>query len=316
MRILNAEETAKALPRNTLVETLRDAFREGCEAPLRHHHTVQVPAEADASLLIMPAWQSGKYLGIKNVMVVPENHRRNRPAVAASYLLYSATSGELLAIIDGEELTHRRTAAASALASGYLSRSDSSHLLMIGAGGLAPHLIYAHCKARPINKVSIWARDFTKSTALASSLTLNNISVDAVQTLDTACSQADIISCATLSETPLVLGSNVKDGTHVDLVGAFTPLMRESDDELIESSSLFADTVEGVLAEGGDYVQPINQGVISTDDIVADLYTLTRGEHKGRQHPLETTVFKSTGTALEDLAAAALAFERTAGNCV
>lgn len=309
MLIFDAQKTAKALPRSALINTLREAFKQGCESPLRHHHTIKIQDEADASLLLMPAWQSGKYLGIKNVIVVPDNHKRGKPAVAASYLLYSAVSGELLAIIDGEELTRRRTGAASALASSYLSRTDSSHLLMIGSGGLIPHLIKSHCKVRPIDTVNIWARDSQKSKALAASLTIDGVKINAVQNLAVACSQADIISSATLSNTPLILGENTTPGTHIDLVGAFTPQMRESDDGLIKASSLFADTLEGVLSEGGDYVQPLADGVITRDNIIADLYALAREEHRGREIAQEITVFKSTGSALEDLAAGALAFE-------
>lgn len=309
MLILDAQQTAKALPRRALVEALRQAFKQGCQAPLRHHHTIQVPNEADATLLIMPAWQCGKYLGIKNVLVIPENYRRSKPAVVASYQLYSAVNGEMLAIIDGQQLTNRRTAAASALASSYLSRRNSKHLLMIGAGGLASHLIKAHCDVRPINKVSIWARDYEKAALLADSLLLSGIQSQAEVDIAAACSEADIISCATLSESPLVLGKNVNDGTHIDLVGAFKVSMRESDDQLISTASLFADTFEGAPTEGGDYAQPIANGIIYASDIVADLYALTRQQHDGRKHDQEITVFKSTGTSLEDLAAAILAYE-------
>jgi alanine dehydrogenase len=314
MLILDAQQTAKALPRRALVEALRQAFIQGCEAPLRHHHTVQIDNEADASLLIMPAWQKGKYLGIKNVMVIPENHKRGKPSVVASYQLYSAVNGEMLAIIDGQELTNRRTAAASALASSYLSRTDSKHLLMIGAGGLAPHLIEAHCDVRPINKVSIWARDYQKGALLADSLKLTSTHIEAVKDLATACSEADVISSATLSESPLVLGKNVKSGTHIDLVGAFTTSMRESDYDLIMKAILYADTREGALIEGGDYAQAIADGIIIDDHVVADLYTLARQQHAGRKNDQEVTVFKSTGTALEDLAAGILAYE-SASRC-
>jgi alanine dehydrogenase len=314
MLILDAQQTARALPRRALVEALRQTFKQGCQAPLRHHHTIQVPNEANATLLIMPAWQYGKYLGIKNVMVIPENYRRSKPAVLASYQLYSAVNGEMLAIIDGQELTNRRTAAASALASSYLSRTDSKHLLMIGAGGLAPHLVKAHCDVRSINKVSIWARDYQKAALLADSLRFNSTHIEAVKDLATACSEADVISSATLSESPLVLGKNVKSGTHIDLVGAFTPSMRESDYDLIMKATLFADTREGALIEGGDYAQAIADGIIIEDHVVADLYTLARQQHAGRKNDQEVTVFKSTGTALEDLAAGILAYE-SASRC-
>jgi ornithine cyclodeaminase len=187
---------------------------------------------------------------------------------------------------------------------------------MIGAGGLVPHLIRAHCDVRSINKVSIWARDIKKSRSLANSITLNGVQINAIEALDRGCSQADIISSATLSEAPLVLAKNVAAGTHVDLVGAFMPSMRESDDELIRTSTLFADTVEGALIEGGDYVQPLEAGIISATDIVADLYSLSQQHHIGRRSHQEITVFKSTGTALEDLAAGILAFETSSASAV
>ncbi|MBL4671080.1 MAG: hypothetical protein JKX81_02380 [Arenicella sp.] len=141
------------------------------------------------------------------------------------------------------------------------------------------------------------------------SLTLSGIQIEAVEDLPTACAEADIISSATLSESPLILSKNVKDGTHIDLVGAFKTTMRESDDELIMRATLFADTFKGALNEGGDFAQPLADGVIVGDDVVADLYALARVEHDGRKSDQEVTVFKSTGTALEDLAAAVLAYE-------
>ncbi len=312
MQVLDAKQTANALPRRALVETLREAFQEGVSAPqintpFRHHHAIENIDESDASLLIMPAWRSGQFLGIKTVLVIPDNHLREKPAVAASYQLYSALSGELLAVIDGAELTNRRTAAASALASSYLSREHSASLLMVGAGSLAPHLIEAHCDIRPIESVKVWARDPRKAEALVASLTIPHVTIEAVSSLVQASREVDIISCATLSKTPLIHCDFVAPGTHIDLVGAFTPDMRESDSALIKQGSLFADTMDGVKTEGGDYIQAIKDGQISKNHIIADLFDLCRNRHSGRQNSQEITIFKSTGTALEDLAAATLA---------
>lgn len=308
MLILNATETAVVLPWLELVDALRKGFISGCAAPARHHHEFSIPNETAGTLLLMPAWQEGEYLGVKQVLVIPENAKRGLSAVCASYQLSSATTGELLAIIDGGVLTNRRTSAASALASTYLSREDSEHLLMIGTGGLAPNLIEAHCAVRPISKVSIWGRNVKSSEKLVQQLQSNGLCINVVTDLQEAVGHADIVSCATLSEQPLVCGDWIKPGTHVDLVGAFKSSMRESDDSLMRRASIFADTIEGALEEAGDIIQAIRSGAVSVGDIQSDLFGLAGGKHQGRSSDQEITVFKSVGTALEDLAAAVLAY--------
>lgn len=309
MIVLDAQQTASALPWPHLIEALRDGFAEGCEAPLRHHHQFEIPSEVSGTLLLMPAWTAGRYLGVKQVLVIPDNQQRNLSSVCASYQLSSALTGQPLAHIDGAVLTNRRTAAASALASSYLSRSDSSKLLMVGTGGLARSLIEAHCTARTITNVSVWGRNARHSRALAEDMQQIGINANSVDDLQSACGTADIISCATSSSDALIQGAWLSDGTHVDLVGAFTADMRESDDELISKASIFVDTRAGALTEAGDILQPLKDGLINEDDIVADLYDLTRETHAGRKSASEITVFKSVGTALEDLAAAVLAYQ-------
>ena len=125
-----------------------------------------------------------------------------------------------------------------------------------------------------------------------------------------AAAGAHIISCATLSADPLIQGDWLEEGAHVDLVGGFRPDMREADDKVVERSRVFVDTREGALSEAGDIMQPIESGVLNVDDIAGDLFDLTRGDRGGRRYYDQITVFKSVGTALEDLAAAELAFER------
>lgn len=309
MRILDAQQTAAALPWQALIDALKEGFKNGCETPLRHQHQFEIPNESDGTLLLMPAWTSGEYLGVKQILVIPDNAQRNISAVTASYQLSSASTGELLAVMEGNVLTHRRTAAASALASSYLSKTDSAHLLMVGTGGLAPSLIKAHATARPIERVSIWGRNPEKASALAKKINAHGIEATAITELKDSAAQADIISCATLSEAPLIFGDWLSAGTHVDLVGAFKPTMRESDDELMKRASIFVDTREGALSEAGDLVQPLNDGTIKHDNILAELQELTKEQHPGRSNENEITVFKSVGTGLEDLAAAVLAFQ-------
>jgi alanine dehydrogenase len=309
MLVLNEAETRAMLPWGELIEALRTMFRDGCEMPVRHHHDVTVPGEDAATLLLMPAWQPGSYIGVKMVSVFPGNSGRNLPAIHGSYLLSSGKTGQLLAIIDGAELTARRTAAASALAADYLAAKDAHRMLMVGAGRLSQNLIQAHASVRPISEVTIWARDARKAEATAAQLDLPGISISVATDIEAAARKADIISCATLSSEPLIRGDWLKDGAHLDLVGAFKPSMRESDDRAVERATLFVDTRDGALTEGGDLVQPLRAGIIAAGSVRADLAELTGGRHAGRTDPSEITLFKSVGAALEDLAGAILAFE-------
>ena len=314
MRVISAAEVEAGLDWPSLVERLRQAFRRDAEVPLRHHHTIDNPSGVaggrDATLLLMPAWRRGGYIGVKVVTVFPSNAERSLPAVMGVYLLLDGATGAPAALIDGPMLTLKRTAAASALASSYLSRPDSERLLMVGTGALAPHLITAHASVRPIGTVLIWGRNPEKAARLAKRLNRKNFRVNATDQLPEAAKGADIISCATLSQEPLVKGEWLQPGTHLDLVGAFTPAMRESDDAAIRKSRVFVDTRAGACNEGGDIVQPIEAGVLDPDDIAGDLFELTRGERAGRRFYTQITLFKSVGTALEDLAAAELAVER------
>lgn len=312
MLTLDADAVREALDWRSTIAALEAMFRDGCQMPTRHHHKVEVPGAAAATLLLMPAWSEGGYLGVKVVNVFPGNADRGLPAVTGVYLLFSAATGAVLATIDGAELTARRTAAASALAARYLARDDASRLLVIGTGRLAGNLAAAHAAVRPIRDVAIWGRDRNKAAAIADALSGSGLTASPCDDLAEAIGAADIVSCATLTHDPLVLGKWLKPGTHVDLVGGFTPAMREADDEVIRRASVFVDTRAGAMSEAGDIVVPLQNGTLSAAGIRADLFDLARGRHGGRASRDEITVFKSVGAALEDLAAAALAYRREA----
>jgi len=307
VRVVGEAELAAVLDDRGLVDRLREAFREGAESPLRHPHAVGTPG-TEGTLLLMPAWQPGRALGVKVVTVFPANAARGLSAVQGTYLLLDAETGAPRAVLDGAALTRRRTAAASALAATYLARADSARLLMVGTGALAPHLVSAHAAVRPIREVRVWGRNAEKATALAARLDRPGLRVTAADDLEAAARGADVLSCATLSADPLVHGDWLRPGTHVDLVGGFTPAMREADDEAIRRSRVFVDT-PAALEEAGDVVQPIARRLLRKED-VTDLFDLVRGRRPGRQGDEEITLFKSVGTALEDLAAARLAIER------
>jgi len=310
MRTVTAEEIRQVLTYPALIAALEQAFRGDIDVPVRHHHTIARP-DADATLLLMPAWNrdSERFLGCKLVTVFPANAARGNPSVHGSYFLMSGETGEPLAVMEGRELTAWRTAAASALAARHLARADASHLLMIGAGALAPHLVHAHASVRPIRRVTLWNRTRERADALAVGLQ-NGFDVTVTADLDTALGEADIVSCATLSSAPLVQGVRLKPGAHVDLVGGFTPAMREADDEAVRRARFYVDTRSGALKEAGDIVDPIRRGVIAEGDVQGDLFDLCRGTAAGRETPDEITLFKSVGTAIEDLAAAMLVWRR------
>jgi len=306
MQTINAQQVAERLPYDQLIDALADAFRHGATVPARSNHTVPVSGAADGTLLLMPAWQPGGNLGIKIATVFPGNAAKSLGAVHASYILLDATTGVPQALLDGSELTLRRTACASALASRYLSRHDAKILLMVGTGNLAPHLIRAHASVRNLDQILIWGRREAAAHALASSLVPSRQEIEVVTDLEKAVQQADIVSCATLATEPLVLGDWLRGGQHLDLVGAFTPQMREADGDALQRSRIFVDTYAGALAESGEIIDAISRKLISREEIVADLAELVRGDDPGRNSDDEITLFKSVGTSLEDLAAAEL----------
>ncbi|MFD0799527.1 ornithine cyclodeaminase family protein [Maribacter chungangensis] len=294
---------------NTHFPALLAALKEGFSSPdilvpQRHHHDFPNPETgSDSTLLLMPAWHPAKIAGVKIATVSPENGRYDLPSIQAIYVLINAITGTMIATMQAKSLTAKRTAAASALASSFLSRKDASSLLMIGTGALSANLIRAHASVRPIKEVFVWGRNAEKAKAICSELKEENFSCTAIMQIDDKIGDMDIISCATLSKTPLVLGKYLKPGQHIDLVGAYKKDMREADDAVIQKASVYVDTPAG-LHESGDTSIPLHSGILTEDTIKGNLFTLCSGEVSGRKSEKEVTVFKSVGHALEDLMAA------------
>ncbi len=273
--------------------------------PMRHHHDFPNPeVGVDSTLLLMPAWNPSKYAGVKIVTVSPENGQFDMPSIQGTYIYFDAISGVIKALLEAKSLTVKRTSATSALASSYLSKEDSNSLLMIGTGALSIDLIKAHASVRPVKKVFIWGRNFKKATDICNQLQSEKFSIQPIKTIKEKIGEVDIISCATLSKTPLILGKYIEKGQHIDLVGAYKKDMREADDETISKSSVFLDTFQGGLKESGDIAIPIQNGTLKESEIKADLFQLCSSKKQGRISGDEITVFKSVGYALEDLSVA------------
>ena len=302
MRFYSAEEVHAALSLPALADAIAEALKAASVAPLRHAHAL---SDTD-SLLVMPAWSAAERgaIGVKLVTVMPRNRERGVPTVNALYVLFDRKSGEPRALIDGEALTLRRTAAASLLAARYLARKDSRHVLVVGTGRLARFMAHAHCASRDIERLFIWSRSSDSAHALVSVLKQEGLPAEAVSDLQRAVHRAHIISCATTATSPVVHGKWLAAGTHLDLVGAFKLNMREIDDDGVACATVYVDTFTGALAEAADIVEPIARGVIARSDIRGELADLVTGVAPGRTEPGEITLFKSVGTAIEDLAAA------------
>jgi ornithine cyclodeaminase/alanine dehydrogenase-like protein (mu-crystallin family) len=308
---LSKSDLENSLNYDVLIPRIHEAFTKNYKIPQRHHHQYPNPKEGTAStLLLMPAWDDGENLGVKIVNVSPNNGKYDLPTIQGHYMLFDLPTGTPKAMMDAKLLTAKRTAATSAMASKMLSIKEASTLLVIGTGTLCKELVSAHCAVRPIEKVMIWGRNFKKAKAIADDLDFWRPTF-AVEHLDSAIKEADIISCATMSPTPLIFGKNIRPGQHFDMIGAYKPDMREADDSFISAVDIFVDSYEGASKETGDLAIPLANGTIKMTDLKASLFELCKNEKPGRQSKEQITCFKSVGHALEDLAAASLAFEHT-----
>lgn len=307
---IDSTATRAALPFDRLVPVLRDMFASGCEVPLRHSHVIERQQEEHGRVLLMPAWSEGRgYFGIKTVAIFPGNTAKGMPGLFSTYMLHSLETGEPLALVDGNEITSRRTAAASALAADYLCRKNASRMLLIGAGRVASLIPYAYRSVRNIQQVGVWDIHEPSSARLVEALRRDGFDAHLVKKLDHDAFEVDVVSAATLSTQPLVLREHLRAGTHVDLIGSFTPAMRESDDACFAGTAVYVDTDEAAM-KSGDLLSPLSSGALQRDQVRSDLAGLCRGHHAGRGGDAEViTVFKAVGTALEDLAAAAMVYE-------
>lgn len=293
----DAETVHAHLPYPELVEALRRAHLHA--APEFAAVVTDDPAGGPNSFLALTAWQPGDAIAAKLVSVFPGN--RTIPSVQGVVVLFDGADGSVRLVADGAAMTFRKTAADSALGALLLSREDAEVLLVVGAGGLAPHMIAAHLAVRPsLRTVLLWNRTPARSAALAARTAVPGIRVEAVTELDPSVARADIVSCVTMSTEPLVRGELLRPGTHLDLVGSFTPAMREADDEALRRAAVFVDTRTD-LDRSGEIQHALASGALSTAAIRGDLYELCTGRVPGRTGPGEITLYKNLGGAHLDL---------------
>lgn len=309
VQVFSAEAVHAALPWDRCAAALEAAFVAGACVPVRHAHAL---ADQD-TLLLMPAWDNELIL-TKLVTVMPGAAH----TVQATVVALDRATGAPRAVMDGEALTLRRTAATSALAARALCAPAPKTLLMVGTGRLAEWLVRAHVALVPgIERVLVWGRRPKRAQALASRLAALHpgapVEFHTMASLEAASRQANLISCATTSTEPLVRGEWLAEGTHLDLVGGFKPGMREVDDTAVTRARVVVDTYAGALTEAGDLVQPLQRGVIDRSHVRAELAEVLRRERVVRQSAADVTLFKSVGTALEDLAAARCVLDAMGG---
>ena len=308
MEFISADTVYQCLTYRQLTDGLLRLHREE-PAALQDMLLGEGRSGPDNFILIRAAFQSGKAVGVKMATVFPGN--QSLPAVQAAFVIFDGRNGAPLGMIDGTALTHRKTAADSALGSKLLSREDSKSLLMVGAGGMSPHLIRAHLAVRPkLQTVRLWNRTAARAHAVVELLDHEGITVEVADDLAESVATSDIICCATMSNTPIIKGEWLQPGSHLDLVGAYRIDMREADDECLRKSHLFVDSRKTTIGEIGEIDIPLKAGVITEQSIIADYYDLANPEFAWRRAGTDITVLKNGGGGHLDLMTARLIFEQ------
>ncbi|MEL7542387.1 MAG: ornithine cyclodeaminase family protein [Pseudomonadota bacterium] len=304
MKMFDADAVHRLLPYAALVAALREHHTRDIDDVRSHLLVGPDTGHGAANFLTLPAWQHGKALGAKLVTVFPANEKTDTglPSVQAVFVLFDGETGAPRACIDGTALTLRKTAADSALGAQFLAREDARALLMVGAGAMAPHLIAAHRAVRPsLETILIWNRTPQRAHDLAAALSGDGMDATVVDDLEAATRQADVISCATMATTPLIIGAWLAPGAHLDLVGSYRRDMVECDVAAVRDNALFVDSPWSALHDNGEVAVPLEAGQLSRSDIRADHFDFARGHHAGRASSEEITVFKNGGGGHLDL---------------
>ena len=306
--ILGHDEVVALLPMSECVALMREALVARAEGlfhqPLR---TIVRPPDAAGIMGLMPAYSSGARaaFGLKAICVFNGNAARGLDAHQGAVLLFSAETGELLAVVNASAVTAVRTAAVSGVATEALARDTAGDLCVIGAGVQARSHVEAMSRVRTIRRCRVVSRSVERARKLAEELSGSHaFPIEAVETIEEALRGADLIVTATNSAEPVVRREWISEGAHINAVGSCTPTTRELDAATVAASSMFVDSVESTMNEAGDYISAAREGVVGPQHIRAELGEVLRGAERGRTSRDEITLFKSLGLAVEDLAAA------------
>jgi ornithine cyclodeaminase len=301
MRLIDADAIAAKFDPLVLVEALRIAHRDDGMGEVERVLIEQRGTQN--AVLTWVALHPKRGIGVKTATVIPDNSRKgSRPNVQSVVTLFDGGDGSPLAAIHGESFTRMKTAADSALAADLLARDDAQTLAVLGAGGQAKTHVGFHRAVRPsIRRVLVWNRTPEAARRLVAELKKEGADAEARTDPGAAVREAQIVTCLTASQKPVLLGAWLKPGAHVDLVGGFTPGMRESDDEVVRRGRLFADTLRFTLDACGEFANPIARGLIAREAIEGDLFDLVSGRIPARRSRNEITVFKNGGGGHLDL---------------
>ncbi len=316
LRVLSGEDVRKALPMERAIEAMKNAFAQlssgQANIPLRT--ALDVPSQ-DGVTLFMPAYlsksgQGNGQMAVKIVSVFNHNPEKGLPLIHALVVVIDATTGAPAAVMDGAYLTALRTGAASGAATDLLARDDARTVAIFGAGAQGRTQLEAVCAVRPIDE--IWVYDVVAEQAAAYADEMSerlSLPVKVAETPGDGVRRADVICTATTATSPVFDDADLRPGTHINAVGAYTPDMQEIPPETVLRAKIVIDEREASLAEAGDLIIPLEQGLMSEDDIYAELGEIVVGEKAGRKSAEEITFFKSVGVAVQDVAAASAVLE-------
>jgi ornithine cyclodeaminase len=306
--VLSHDEVVELLPIKECIAVMREALialaSGKVHQPLR---AIIRPPDAAGVMGLMPSYISGERagFGLKAICVMPGNPARGKDSHQGAVLLFSADTGEILAMMNASAITAIRTAAASGVATDLLARSDASKLAIIGSGVEARSHLAAMAEVRSIKSCRIASRQIEHARRFAEEMRRDfSFLVEPVESVAEALTGADLIVTATSAREPVVQRDWISPGAHLNVVGACTPRAREVDSGTMAASSLFVDCRESTINESGDYLLALSDGAIGPDHIRAELGEVLTGDRPGRTSPEEITLFKSLGIGIEDLAAA------------
>ncbi|WP_448601090.1 ornithine cyclodeaminase family protein [Thermoflexus hugenholtzii] len=303
-----AEDIRRALPMREAIEAMRAAFIAFSEgrAHIPQRLSISIP-EQEGITLVMPGYVPPDALGLKVVSVFPRNPARGLPTLSALVVMLDPETGAPAALLDGAFLTAWRTGAASGLATDLLARPDAESLALIGAGAQARTQLLAVAAVRSLRRVRVYSRTPARAQALIEEMRgREGIPEDiaVAPTPEAAVAEADIVCTATNSSVPVFDGQALRPGTHINAIGSFTLEMRELDEETFRRAArVVVDSRAAALAEAGEVVWAIRQGILRETDLV-ELGEIAAGRCPGRERPEEITLFKSVGLAVQDLVAA------------